>query len=328
MKERILVTGADGMLGSNLVRELLSREYIVRALIQPGRMPGTLAGLDVELFSGDVLNIEDIESAMKQCDYVIHAAASTAIWPERSRAVYDINLEGTMNVVWAATASKIKRLVHVSSANVFDAGNKMTPGDEFGSFTGHKYGLDYINSKYDAQTVVMKAVHCGLDAVIVNPTFMIGPYDSSKGSNSIILALNNGKIVGAPPGGKNFVCAKDAAVAICNALTMGRRGECYILGNQNLSYKEFLQITADSIHSKAPRFSFSPSLIKLFAASTNMLAAITKKRPFISNTIARMSCDQHFYKADKAVAELKLPQTPIEQGIVEAFTWFKQNGFA
>jgi dihydroflavonol-4-reductase len=232
MKGKVLVTSADGMLGSNLVRELLAREYSVRALVQPGRSPKTLDGLNIELVHGDVLNIEDIESAILGCDYVIHAAASTSIWPARSRTVYDVNLEGIMNVVWAATAAKIKRLVHVSSANVFAAGNKLLPGNEFGDFNGDKYGLDYINSKYDAQKVVLKAVHCGLDAVIVNPTFMIGPYDSSKGSNSIILALVKGKILANPPGGKNFICAKDAATAICNALTMGRSGECYILGNQ------------------------------------------------------------------------------------------------
>lgn len=328
MDNRVLVTGADGMHGSNLVRELLARKYNVRAFVQPGRFVKTLDGLDIEIACGDVLNIADVEDAMRDCDYVIHAAASTAIWPARSRKVYDINLEGTMNVVWAATALKIKRLVHVSSANVFAAGSENLPGDESGNFNGDKYGLDYINSKYDAQKVVMKAVHCGLDAIVVNPTFMIGPYDSAQGSNSIILALYKGKIMVNPPGGKNFVCAKDAAIAICNALTMGRKGECYILGNQNLSYKDFLQLIAGIVNSKAPRLTLSPSLIKFFGASTSMLAAIAHKRPLVSKTVARISCDQHFFSAKKAVLELQLPQTPVAKGIQEAFTWFKDNGYA
>jgi dihydroflavonol-4-reductase len=328
MKERVLVTGADGMLGSNLVRELLARQYIVRALIQPGRLPKTLDGLDVELVNGDVLNIVEIEHAMMQCDYVIHAAASTAIWPSRSRIVYDINLEGTMNVVWAATKQHIKRLVHVSSAGVFAAGSKTAPGDELGAFTGHCYGLDYINSKYDAQKVVMKAVHCGLNAVIVNPTFMLGPYDSTPGSGSVILAVSKGKILANPPGGKNFICVRDVAVATCNALTMGRSGECYILGHQNLAYKEILCLIAGIVKHRPPQISLSPTCIRLMSVLTNLVASMVHKRPLISRQVARMSCDQHFFTSGKAILELQLPQTPISKGIEEAFASFKENGYA
>jgi dihydroflavonol-4-reductase len=325
MKQTVLVTGADGMLGSNIVRELLLRNYKVRAFIQPGRSANTLDGLDIEFVAGDVLNIGDIEKAVDNCDYIIHAAASTSIWPARNRSVYDINLEGTMNVVWVASEKKIKRLVHISSACVFAAGDDVRPGNESGSFNGYKYGLDYINSKYDAQKVVMKAVHCGLDAIIVNPTFMIGAFDSSQGSNSLILALTRGKIFVNPPGGKNFICAKDAAIAICNALTMGRKGECYILGNQNLSYKQFFDLTAEVVNCKPPQVSLSPYLIKAFGLISNFIASVFNKRPLITNQAARMSCDQHFFNSEKAVRELNLPQSPITQGIEESYTWFKQK---
>jgi dihydroflavonol-4-reductase len=325
MKPTVLVTGADGMLGSNVVRELFLRNYTVRAFIQPGRSAYTLDGLGIECVEGDVLNIRDIENAIVSCDYIIHAAASTSIWPARNRSVYDINLEGTMNVVWVASNKKIKRLVHVSSACVFAAGDDARPGNESGSFNGHKYGLDYINSKYDAQKVVMKAVHCGLDAIIVNPTFMIGAYDSSLGSNSLVLALTRGKIFVNPPGGRNFICAKDAAIAICNALVMGRRGECYILGNQNLSYKQFFDLTAGVVNCKPPRLSLSPSLVKTFGLIANLFAGVFNRPPLITKQAARMSCDQHFFNSEKAVRELNLPQTPITQGIEESYTWFKQK---
>jgi dihydroflavonol-4-reductase len=286
-----------------------------------------LDGLDIESFSADILNIGDVEKAIINCDYVIHAAASTSIWPARNRSVYDINLEGTMNVVSVASEAKIKRLVHVSSACVFAAGDNRHPGNEAGIFNGHKYGLDYINSKYDAQKVVLNAVHFGLDAIIVNPTFMIGPFDSSQGSNSIILALTKGKILVNPPGGKNFICAKDAAIAICNALVMGRKGECYILGNQNLRYKEFFDLTAEIVNCKPPRFSLSPVLIKIFGQVTNFFANAFHMRPLVSIQAARMSCDLHFFNSEKAVRELELPQTPLTQGIYESYTWFKQKNF-
>ena len=328
MKPTILVTGADGMLGSHIVRELIVRGFIVRAFIQPGRKVRTLEGLNIDTFEGDILNIADVETAMKDCEYVIHSAASTSIYPARNRKVYDINLEGTMNVTAAAAKSNIKRMVHISSASVFNSGDIIAPGNENGQFTGHSYGLDYINSKYDAQKVVMKAVYNGLDAVIINPTFMIGAYDSQPGSGSIILAMHKGKILVNPPGGKNFICVKDVSIAVCNALTMGRKGECYILGNQNLTYKDFLKETGKIINKKAPLFSPPAKFIKLFSLFTQLLSAITKKPPVISRQVATMSCENQFFTATKAVRELSLPQTPISEGIKEAFSWFKSNGYA
>jgi dihydroflavonol-4-reductase len=327
MKEKVLVTGADGMLGSNLVRELLAREYMVRALIQTGRNAKTLRGLSVELVFGDILNLCDVEKAMEDCDYVIHAAASTSIWPARNRMVYDINLEGTMNIVWTSTKQKIKRLVHISSAAVFNAGSCNAPGDETGSFTNHRFGLDYIDSKYDAQKLVMKAVHCGLNAIIVNPTFMLGAYDSPFGSNSMILAICNRKIFANPPGGKNFICAKDVAFATCNALVMGKTGECYILGNENLTYREFFRLTAEVVNQGEPIVSLSAPWMKLFGKISNTVAALFGKKPFISMPMARLSCEQQFFTAKKAICDLQLPQTPIAVGIQEAYAWYKENGF-
>ena len=154
---------------------------------------------------------------------------------------------------------------------------------------------------------------------------MIGPYDSSHGSNSIILALTRGKIIVNPPGGRNFINAKDAAIAICNALTMGRRGECYILGNQNLSYKQFFDLTAGVVNCKPPRIAFPAALIKALGLVANFFANAFNKRPFISTEAARMSCDQHFFNSEKAVRELHLPQTPLAMGIEDSYTWFKHK---
>jgi len=122
MIKKVLVTGADGLLGSNLVRELLSRGYKVRALLLPNSPSSTLNGLDIERHTGNILKSEDIQSAMEGCNYLVHAAANTNIWPNRSEIVRRVNLEGTQNIAKAALAAGIKRMVYIGTANSFGFG--------------------------------------------------------------------------------------------------------------------------------------------------------------------------------------------------------------
>ena len=121
---KVLITGPDGFVGSNLVRELLSRGHEVRGLMQPGREPITLAALDVELIEGDILSLEDVAGAVKGCDAVVHTAASTAIWPRRSKAIYEINIGGTQAIVQSCLRHNTQKLVHVGTANSFGPGSR------------------------------------------------------------------------------------------------------------------------------------------------------------------------------------------------------------
>jgi len=326
--QKILVTGADGLLGSNLVRELLKRSYSVYAFVQPGRQQKTLAGLDIEKVCGDLLNEEEILNAMNGCDAVIHAAASTSLWPSRSSMVNRVNIDGTVNVIKAAQHHKIKRIVFVNTANSFGFGTKQHPGVEDNPNKSEKYRLDYMDSKYKAQQLVLKAVREeGFPAVIVNPTFMLGPYDSMPSSGAMVLAIYNQKIPGYPVGGKNYICVKDAAVAIANAITMGRIGECYILGNQNLSYKEAFTRIAQTIGVHSPRFLMPAIISKIYGWIASILSKISGKAPVVSYNMARIACDEHYFSPAKAIAELGLPQTPLEVGIKECFEWLKENGY-
>jgi dihydroflavonol-4-reductase len=229
---KILITGADGLLGSNLVRELLKRGHQLRAFVQPGRQQKTLAGLTFEKFPGNLLNAEEVLKSTEGCDAVIHCAANTSVWPTRSESINKVNIEGTKNIIHAVQKNNIQRMIYVGTANSFGFGSKENPGVEGNPYRSAMYGLDYMDSKYKAQQLILKEVQeRKLPAVIVNPTFMFGPYDSNPSSGAMIVALYKGKVPGYTSGGRNYVCAKDAAVAIANALTKGRVGECYILGN-------------------------------------------------------------------------------------------------
>lgn len=325
---KILVTGADGLLGSNLVRELISRGHTVRAFVQPKRQQKTLEGLPIEKFQGDLLNRNEVIEAAKSCDAIIHCAASTSVWPTRNDFINKVNIDGTKSITEAVKQNKIQRFVYVGTANSFGFGSKQKPGVEGNPYKSAHYGLDYMDSKYKAQQFILNEVkENGLSAVIVNPTFMFGPYDSNPSSGAMIVALYKGKVPGYTTGGRNYVCAKDAAFAIANALTKGRIGECYILGNQNLSYKEAFGKIAATIGVKPPGIPIPSAFAKVYGLIGSLLGKVSGKAPAISYPLSQIACDEHYFSAAKAVKELELPQTPIEVGIKDCFEWLKENGY-
>ncbi|MFK7808222.1 MAG: NAD-dependent epimerase/dehydratase family protein [Saprospiraceae bacterium] len=325
---KILVTGADGMLGSNLVRELLERGHSVCAFLLPDSNAPTLQGLDIEFTYGNILDVNQLTIAASGCDAIIHTAANTNIWPNRSDIVRKVNVEGTRNVISAALAAHIKKMVYVGTANSFGFGSKQTPGNEKQPYRSAKYGLDYMDSKYDAQQLVLNAVKDkNLPAVIVNPTFMWGPYDSKPGAGAMILAIYQGKIPVSAPGGRNYIYVKDVVVAIANALEKGTVGDCYIAGNENLNYKEAFDKIAKVVGVKPPGMKIPGFLTKAYGWAGTSISGLTGKPPTVSYAMAQISCDEHYFSAEKAVKELGMPQTNIEVAIQECFAWLKENGY-
>lgn len=323
----MLVTGADGLLGSNLVRELLERKCEVRAFLLPNSPSQTLDGLAIEKVEGNILSPADLKKAFQGCDAVIHAAANTNIWPDRSEMVRRVNEEGTRNIVEAALQAKVKRMVYVGTANTFGFGSKSQPGNETQAYKSAKYGLDYMDSKRKAQQIVLEACqNKGLPAIVVNPTFMLGPYDSKPSAGAMIVAIYQGKVPGYTSGGRNYIYVKDAAVAMCNALKMGRIGECYILGHHNMNYKEAFGKIASVVGVKAPGLPIPSFASLLYGAIGSFGAKVTGKAPTVSLAMARISTDEHYFDARKAQEELLLPQTPIEQAIRESFDWMRTHG--
>lgn len=326
--EKVLVTGGDGFLGNNIVRELLARGYIVRVFAHPSRNLTILDDLDVEVFSGDILEEEEVIKAAEGCDFIIHAAANTSIWPTRSEIIRTVNYKGTQHVLSATKLPHIKRLVAISSATAFENGTLENPGTEKNPFTASRFGLDYIDSKKLAQDEVVREVKDGnLDAVILNPTFMLGPYDSKPSSGELLLSLYYGKIPGYTKGGRNFVHVHDVAVAAANALNMGKSGECYLLANENMPYKDFYSLVSDIAGVKTPNIKIPGSIILTIGWLSERWARLWNKTPKISYAVAQISLLTNYYSSIKAVEELNLPQTPVKQAVQDAFDWFRENGY-
>lgn len=325
----IIVTGPDGVLGSNLVRELLKRNYNVSVLLEPGKDPITLKGLNITRHHGSILDPVILDQIFKGKDVVFHCAASTSVFPARNKNVVSVNVEGTKNVIEASLKHGIKRLIHVGSASSFGSGNTAEkPGNEMKPYANTKVGLDYLDSKWEAQNLILEAVkQKNLPALIVAPTFMIGPYDSRPSSGAMILAIYNKKVPGSTAGGKNYVAVKDVAVAMANAITMGTIGECYILGNYNLSYKEAFETIAKVIDVKAPKRVLPSPVIIAYGSLNSILAKTIRYTPSVTREVAIIACENHYYSSEKARKELQLPQTPLEVAVKECFEWFRSNGY-
>lgn len=325
---KVFLTGADGMLGSSICRELIKQNYQVKAACLNGLHQKNLEGLPIEICYSNILNKEDTFNNMQGCDLVIHVAASTLVWPRRNKLVYDINFIGTSNVMECVEALQIKRFVHIGSASSFDHGDNQNPGDETNLYNGWHYGMDYIDSKFKAQELLLNAFQTKkLPVIIINPTYMIGPFDAGPSSGKMIIGVYKENIPGYSNGGKNFVCSQDVAVAAVNALKLGRLGECYIAGNQNLSYKEFFEKVTQVMNKKFTLKAIPFWMVLMVGAINSVIARIRRKPPQLSYGMANMSNIKQYYSIEKSRKELQMPQTPIEQGIQQCLDWFKANGY-
>ncbi|MAG13667.1 MAG: dihydroflavonol 4-reductase [Spirochaetales bacterium] len=328
MADRVLVTGGDGFLGSNIVRELLDQEYLVRVFAEPGRDSITLSGLQIERSAGDIRRLSDLEAASAGCDYIIHAAASTSLWPTRSGVLKEINVDGTRNVIQSALAANVKKMVYVGSANTFGFGPIDRPGDESSPYMSGKYGLDYMDTKHEAQGLVIDAVkRDGLSATVVAPTFMFGPYDAKPGSGLVIIAIAGGRVPGYSPGGRCYIHVRDAARGAVNALVDGAVGESYILGNENLTYKELFRKIATVCGVSPPKIPFPSSVTKTVGFFGSLYGNIFGVEPRISLPLSRLVSEESYYTPEKAVRELSLPQTPIITAIEDALRWLNDNRY-
>lgn len=334
---RVLLTGANGFLGRHVLAELLRRGYPVRALVRPGQAAGAapglppLASLPIELAEADLsrpLEPTALAELGRGCGAIVHAAALAQVNPARNPAVWAANEGGTRQVLALARLLGGPRLVYVGTANVFGFGSRTHPGDETRPYAGRHYGLDYMDSKRAATDLVVQAVaREQLPAVLVHPTFMLGPGDAKPTSNALVLELRAGRLPGYPPGGKNYVHVRDVAVATVNALTRGRVGESYILGHENLSYREAFTLIAETVGAAPPRWPLPAVATRLYGALCDVQARLTGRPAALNSAMAAVANDGHYFTAHKARTELLLPQTPIRQAVAEAFAWFTAHGY-
>ena len=325
--KKVLITGGNGFLGSNVARELYRSGFDVRIMMRAGSA-STFNDIPCEVFYGDIKNPIDVQNAVYGCDAVVHTASVTKQWAVTKKEYEETNINGTKNIVHACIQHKVKKLIHVSTANTIGPGNKVNPATELSAFQFMKAHSHYINTKYIAEQYVLEqAFKNKLPAVIVNPTFMLGENDSKPSSGQIVLYGINKRIVWVPPGGKNFVHIKDVCRGIINSLDYGITGECYLLASENLSYKEFFKLLS-TISDQQPILITIPGFIlKAGGFIGEVIGFFRKKSVKLNYASSFMLCIHNYYSGKKAEKELHITYTPVKSAIVNALNWFKENNY-
>ena len=327
---KTLVTGADGLLGSHLVRELLARGSDVRAMVMPRTDSPTLDGLPIERVEGDLLERDTLHKAVRGVDRVVHAAALTDQFA-RDELHWAVNLDGTRNLAEICLAEGVQRMLYVGSASAIEFGTRDCPGDEAGGFPDAYVGLAYMQSKHAAMQLMRDfAANRGLDVVIVAPTFMLGDHDWRPSSGELILEYLNRGLPLVPPGGRNFVAATDVATAAITALERGMTGDCTILGGHNLSYEAFFTLVAECAGVAPPR-AVVPSRAMALAGQVGDVVGVMGRGlgrvPIrFGRDLADLSVLGTYYSAQKARDQLDMPTTPIRVAIRSSLRSLRRFG--
>lgn len=321
---RVLVTGANGLLGHHVVMELLNTGHDVRIIVRSV----SKIGFDmnrVEVVTGSFADRDTIYSAAKDCDGIIHIAAVT---DTDLFSYFDyklINVDATKQIIEAATALSIRKLVFVSTANTIGYGNKNEPSDEHNPIEYPFTQSHYAKSKNEAEQL-FKDYAKNNHVVIINPTFMIGSYDTKPNSGKLVIMGYKKRFLLLPEGGKNFVYVKDVAIACCNALTMGKSGERYLASGVNLSFKEYFKIQQKVGAYKQKIIIVPAFLLRIIALSGDLLRIFKLKVSFCSRNINQLLI-REYYTNSRAKTDLLLPETPLALAIGEALNWFLKAGY-
>jgi len=319
-----VVTGAYGLVGANLVRALLERGDQVRAADK--RQTEALTGLDVEHLAVDVLEPKSLEAAFAGADTVFHLAAVISIVGDPTGIVHRVNVEGARNAARAALACGVSRFVHCSSVHAFDlerCGPELT---ETGPRATGDHAPAYDRSKNEGENEIHATIGQGLDAVIVNPTGVMGPHDYGPSRlGELLLELRDRKIPVNVGGGFDFVDVRDLVDGMLAAEQLGRTGENYLLSGHRHSLKELAQLASQITGAKAPRISMPLSRIKALAPLVLKLTPSDKIPLFTPDSLHTLQYSPSVchYKASK---ELGYQPRPFIETIRDTYAWFDGEG--
>ena len=325
---KALVTGGTGFVGSHLVRALLERGHGVRCLVRAESRLDNLDGLDVELARGDLRDRASLTKAVAGCGVVYHCAADYRFFLRDSREIYASNVEGTRNILTAAGEVGVERVVYTSSVGAPGLEKDGSPADETVPVTLDDMIGHYKCSKFLAERVADEFAEKGLPVVIVNPSTPIGEYDiKPTATGQVIVDFLNRKIPAFVDTGLNWVDVRDVAVGHVLAAEKGVVGEKYILGHRDLELRQFLELLSELTGLPAPKTRLPHWIPIGFAAIDTALARIFGHSPRVSLESARLAQYKMYFDPGKAVRELGMPQTPVEEPLKRAVEWFRANGY-
>jgi dihydroflavonol-4-reductase len=321
-----VVTGGTGLVGNNVIRMLVDQGRRVRTLVRGRSGERELAGVAVERTIGDVTDPESVRRAVAGAAVVVHSAAMVHVGWRRLAEMRRVNVEGTRLVAEAARRTGA-RLVHVSSVNALGLTGDATPAHEETPF-GNTIECPYVVTKREAEQVVLDEVARGLDAVILNPVFMLGPWDWKPSSGRMLLEVAAGRGVLAPPGSQHFGDSRDIAAGILSATTNGAAGRRYILGGHHLRFLDAWTLFAEVSGRRPPRGEAPLPVVRFAGRVGDLIAGCVGREGPLNSAAAGMSLLCQHYSSDRAIDELGYSIRPLADTVEDAWRWFVDHGYA
>jgi dihydroflavonol-4-reductase len=321
---KVLVTGATGFVGQKLVEYLSAQGLDIRVLVRDSQK-SQMFSPKVEIFKGDVTEIESLHKATRDIDTVFHLAGVVGYSKAQRELMEQVNVQGTQNVIDSMEKNKVRKILHFSSVVAVGASFTPTPLNEDAKFNLHDLNLGYFETKLAAEKKVQAAFNQGkFDAVIVNPSTIYGYGDATKGSRKFQVFAAQGKLPVYPPGGVNVIAIEDVCEATLKAWKVGRSGERYILSGENLTLKDLFKIIAAEAKVSPPKIPINKNLMLTVGKIGDLFEKLNKKGPMNSEN-AWTSVLYHWFDNSKAKRELQLNPKPAKFAIHNSVQWMRDH---
>lgn len=312
---KVLVTGASGFIGQNLVPRLIQLGHEVRTFGRASAPAHAFAKLPVEHAYGDVTNPEQVDAAVRGCQFVFHLAGLVSYRKKDKIRQHAVNVVGTRHVMQACLKEKVSRVVHTSSIAAMGIPKQGEIGTEDIDYNLSGRGLTYCDTKHEAELEVMKAYSNDLNVVILNPGIIFGEGDTHPHHHAIYAAMSKGCMIGVPPGGVTFSDINDVIDAYLKCINQGRAGQRYALVSANLSFKDAAVIFARLNDARPPLFKVPGKLLVALGAMAEDILPVFGISPPLSRQAAWLSQYEIFFSCAKASRELNFHPTPFEETV-------------
>jgi len=326
LNKKVLVTGANSLLGTNTILELLSRGYEVRGMLRSKKSWKAPLHPQLELFEGLINKPDDVEQALESCHHMVHTAAITNQNLLKLSDYEDININSVSYLAETSIRMNIESMILVGSANAYGHGSKSNPGNENSAPVKPFTKSLYAQSKIEAAKIISDAAekNTATRFITINPGFMLGPWDSKPSSGKIILMYKKSRLILCPPGGKSFVHVKDVATAARLAIEKGNNGDSWLITGNHLTYKEFFEKLNTMTGQRKPVVKI-PCFLLVFAGITGDLIRALGIKTSVSSANMRILCENPFYTNQKIINDLGVTLTTSEQTIRDALEWFENK---
>jgi nucleoside-diphosphate-sugar epimerase len=325
MMRTAFVSGATGFVGLNLIEELLKRGWRIIALHVPSADLKFLSKFEVEKVCGNINDYQFLSDAIPYgVDAVFHLAANTSAWAKNNKQQYLDNVIGTQNMVNASLLKKVKRFVYTSSISAFGY-HPNTTIDEHTESNALLCKMNYNITKFQAESIVKEAVKKGLNAVILNPCNIIGPYDTNNWTRQFIRPIYNNKLPAIPPGKAMWCHVKDVVDAHINAIDRGSVGENYLLGGTEARFIDVVNEIEKLLRKKESRFVQPKWVMKILVFVLFLKSKIDGKEPMLTKEKYNRAVGYIRCNYDKAVKTLDYKTSSLSAMIKDSYDWLKSE---